>query len=108
MWFELLILIIGVAYGFLHKGKEGYRHLLKSGSIIGIVLCIIFVLISMLTGIGLIMGLAGGIGLIGIIILVVIFLVGAFIGDFLEGIFRENRPEGRSLRPRTFFYIPFE
>jgi len=48
MWFELLILIIGIAFGFFHKGKEDLWGLLKMGAIIGIVLGIIFTLIAFL------------------------------------------------------------
>lgn len=90
MWFELLILVLGIAYGFFHKGKEDLWGMLKTGAIIGIVLAIIFGIIAFLFapgGIGLGIGALGGLGIfIGIIILVIIFIVGAFIGDWLEGL----------------------
>jgi hypothetical protein len=89
MWFELLILIIGIAFGYLRKGKEDFRGLLKTGAIIGIVLAVLFGLVAFLFApgaIGLGLGLAGGIGIfIGVILLVIIFLAGVFIGDWLEG-----------------------
>ena len=89
MWFELLILIIGIAFGFFHKGKEDFWGLLKTGGIIGIILAVIFAIIAFLFApgaLGLGIGLAGGIGIfIGIILLVIIFIVGAYIGDWLEG-----------------------
>src|SRR5512136_1579477 len=90
MWFELLILIIGIAYGFFHKGKEDLWGLLKMGAIIGLVLGILFGLIAFIFAPGLLglgVGLAGGIGVfIGIIILAIIFVIGSFIGDWLEGL----------------------
>lgn len=89
MWFELLVLILGIAYGFFHKGKEDLWGLLKTGAIIGIVLGVIFGIIAYLFApgaLGLGIGLVGAAGIfIGIIILVIIFIVGAFIGDWLEG-----------------------
>jgi len=89
MWFELLILVIGIAFGYLRKGKEDFWGLLKTGAIIGIVLAVIFGVIAFFFApgdIGLGLGLVGGIGLfIGIILYVIIFLVGAFVGDWLEG-----------------------
>jgi len=93
MWFELLLLIIGIAYGFLHKAKEDKWGLFKMGAIIGIVLGIIFGLAAFFLAPGLIgigVGLIGGLGIfIGIVILAVIFIVGVFIGDLLEGVFRK-------------------
>jgi hypothetical protein len=89
MWFELLILIIGIAYGFFKKGKQDLWGLLKEGAIIGVILGIIFGLIATFLapqGFGLAIGIIGAIGIIiGIIILVIIFIVGVFIGDFIEG-----------------------
>ena len=89
MWFELLIFIIGIAFGYLRKGKEDFWGLLKTGAIIGIVLAVFFGIIAFFfapADIGLGLGLVGGIGLfIGIILYVIIFLVGAFVGDWLEG-----------------------
>ncbi len=37
MWLELLVFILGLAYGFLKKGKENLWELLKTGIIIGVV-----------------------------------------------------------------------
>ena len=93
MLFELLVLIIGIAFGFFHKGKEDFWGLLKTGGIVGIVLAVIFGLLSFFflpgaLGIGL--GMLGAIGIfIGVVILVIIFIIGAFIGDFLEARLRK-------------------
>jgi hypothetical protein len=90
MWFELLILIIGIVYGFFHKGKEDLWGLLKMGAIIGLVLGILSGLIAFFFAPGLLspgIGLAGGIGVfIGIILLAIIIIIGTFIADGLEGL----------------------
>ncbi|MDD1719592.1 MAG: hypothetical protein LUQ25_06005 [Methanoregulaceae archaeon] len=94
MWFELLILIIGIAFGFFSPGKQSLWGLLKKGLIVGIVLAVILGLIATFLvpgGFGLAVGFLGGIGIfIGIVILVIIFIVGVFIGDFLEGVFKKK------------------
>ena len=107
MWFELLILVIGIAFGYLRKGKEDFWGLLKTGAIIGIVLAVIFGLIAFFFApgdLGLGLGLVGGIGFfIGIILYVIIFLVGAFIGDWLEGMQKSNHWRVCCNHPHSFF-----
>jgi hypothetical protein len=90
MWLELLNFIIGIAFGFFHHGKEDLMGILRNSAIIGIVLGIIFVLVSMYLVPG---GISIGVGFLGvfsffieIIFFVIIFIVGAFIGDWLEGV----------------------
>jgi hypothetical protein len=89
MWFELLNFIIGIAFGFFHHGKEDLTGILKNSAIIGIVLGIIFVLVSMFLLPGVTSTGVGFLGVFGIfieiMIFVIIFIVGAFIGDWLEG-----------------------
>jgi hypothetical protein len=93
MWFELLNFIIGIAFGFFHHGKEDLLGILRNGAIAGIVLGIIFVLLSALLvpeGISISIGFLGVFGIfIQIIIFVIIFIAGAFIGDWLEGILKK-------------------
>jgi uncharacterized membrane protein len=94
MWFELLTFIIGIAFGFFHRGKEDLTGILRNGAIVGIVLGIIFVLVSMLLVPG---GMSIGVGFLGvfgifivIIIFVIIFIVGAFMGDWLERVLKKK------------------
>ena len=93
MLLELLNFIIGIAFGFFHHGKEDLMGFLKNGAIIGIVLGIIFVLVSMFLvpgGISIDVGFLGVFGIfIEIIIFVIIFIVGAYIGDWLEGVMKK-------------------
>lgn len=88
MWLELLTLIIGIAFGFFHRGREDYRGILRNGALIGIVIGILSILISFViapgsTGVG--PDVPGIIGtVLVIIVFVVIMIVGTFIGDFIE------------------------
>jgi hypothetical protein len=89
MLIELLDLILGIAFGFFHHGKEDYTGIIKNGAIAGIVMGIILALISMyLPGtVSINVGFLGVLGIIlEIIIFVVIFILGAFIGDQVEKI----------------------
>ncbi len=93
MWLELLNFIIGISFGFFHHGKEDLTGILRNSAIIGIVLGIIFVLVSMFVvpgGISRDVGFLGVFGIfIEILIFVIIFIVGAFIGDWLEGVLKK-------------------
>jgi hypothetical protein len=93
MWFELLNFIIGIAFGFFHRGKEDFMGILRNGAIAGLILGIIFVLIDMFFVPGSMSISAGFLGIFGIFIViilyVIIFIVGAFIGDWLEGVLRK-------------------
>jgi len=93
MWLELLNFIIGVTFGFFHRGKEDLTGILRNSAIIGIILGIIFVLVSMFLVPGGISGDVGFLGVFGIfieiLIFVIIFIVGAFIGDGLEGLLKK-------------------
>ena len=89
MWFELLNFILGIAFGFFHRGKEDLAGILRNGAIAGIILGIIFVLFSIFfvpEGTSISVNFLGVFGIfVEIIIFVLIFIVGAFIGDWLEG-----------------------
>jgi hypothetical protein len=92
MWFEVLTLIFGIVLGFLHKGKEDYAGILKNGVIIGIVLSTLFVLLSAVLpgGTSFNVGFLGVLGIfIEIVIFVIIFIAGSFIGDQLSGVLKK-------------------
>jgi len=93
VWLELLNFIIGISFGFFHRGKEDLMGILRNSAIVGLILGIIFVLVSMFLVPG---GTSIGVGFFGvfgifivIIIYVFIFIVGAFIGDRLEGVLKK-------------------
>jgi hypothetical protein len=93
VWLELLNLILGIAFGFFHRGKEDFNGILRNSAIIGIVLGIVFVIAAMYLLPGGITSDVGFLGVFGIfitiLIFVIIFIVGAFIGDWLEGVIKK-------------------
>ena len=93
VWLELLNFIIGISFGFFHRGKEDFNGILRNSAIVGIVLGIIFVLASkylLPAGITNDVDFLGVFGIfITILIFVIIFIVGAFIGDWLEGVLKK-------------------
>lgn len=88
MLLEILNLVLGIAFGFFHRGREDYYLLLKNGVVVGLVLGIIFVLAARNLVPGWTSVQFGSFGVPGIFIeiflFVVIFIIGAFIGDKLE------------------------
>lgn len=93
MWLALVIFAIGIAFGFFHKGTEDYRGLLRNGAITGVIISVVLVLLSMvLLPEYISSGLAflGAFGiLIEIVISVIIFIIGAFVGDKIERVIRK-------------------
>jgi hypothetical protein len=91
--FKILDLVLGIAVGFFHKGKEDYYGLLKTGVIVGLVLGIIFVLAAKYVisgGSSIDFGSLGTPGFfIEIFLFLVIFILGAFIGDKIEQMVRK-------------------
>ena len=84
--FEILIIIIGIIYGYIKPGKEDRSALLKKGVVIGIILGAIMVVLGLIGGGGILLlgGLAGAAVFIEVIILAVLFIIGTYIGDMLE------------------------
>ena len=83
---EILIVIIGIIYGYMKPGKENRSALLKRGIVIGIILGAIMVGLGLLLGrtILLLGGIVGVYLFIEVIILAVLFIIGTYIGDMLE------------------------
>lgn len=82
----ILIIIIGIIYGYMKPGKEDRSALLKKGVVIGIILGAITVVLGLLVGGGfLLFGSVVGVAIfIEVIILAVLFVIGTYIGDMLE------------------------
>ena len=83
---EILIIIIGIIYGYMKPGKEDRSTLLKKGVVIGIILGAIMVVFGLIGGRGILLlgGLVGAAVFIEVIILTVLFIIGSYIGDMLE------------------------
>lgn len=84
MILEILAFIIGLVYGYVKPGKEKRWELLKKGIIYGIILGVIFGLIGFFVGGALLFAVSALGTFIEVIFLVIIFIIGTFIGDLLE------------------------
>jgi len=82
----ILIIIIGIIYGYMKPGKEDRSALMKKGVVIGIILGAITIVLGLLGGGGfLLFGSIVGVAIfIEVIILAVLFVIGTYIGDMLE------------------------
>ena len=87
--FEILAFIIGLVYGYVKPGKEQRWELLKKGVLYGIILGVIFGLIGLFVG-GAVLFAVSAIGIfIEVVFLVILFIIGTFIGDVLEAQFKK-------------------
>ncbi len=86
MVLDLIALIAGIMYGYLKPGKEDKKALLKKGLLIGIIFSILFAGLAAIAGRSSLMFFAGSIIaiIIGVLFLTVLFIIGTFIGDWLE------------------------
>ncbi|MCK9632759.1 MAG: hypothetical protein M0R30_14100 [Methanoregula sp.] len=93
MWIALVIFAIGIVFGFVHKGTEDYRGLIRNSAIAGVVISVILLLLSMVLLPGEVSSGYAIVGVFGllvqIIIFVAIFIIGAFVGDKLEQVIRK-------------------
>ncbi|MCX9085694.1 MAG: hypothetical protein OIN87_12945 [Candidatus Methanoperedens sp.] len=83
---EILIIIIGIIYGYMKPGKEDRSALLKKGVVIGIILGAIMVVLGLIGGRGILLlgTFVGAVVFIEVIILAALFIIGTYIGDMLE------------------------
>jgi len=81
---ETLTFVLGIIYGYVSPGRENRSALLWKGLIIGVVLAIILVAVGLFVG-GTIMTLSGMAMFIEVVILTVLFIIGTWIGDWIEG-----------------------
>ena len=86
MYLEIFAFLIGLVYAFVRSGKENRSRLFRNGVIIGIILALILVGLGVLTG-GTVLLIGAVVGiyvLFEIVILTILFIVGTYIGDWLE------------------------
>jgi hypothetical protein len=91
VYFEILIIMIGLIYGYLKPGKEDRMSLFKKGILIGIILAIIFIFLGALMGGGVMILFSGFLSVVVFIEIIkytVLFIVGTLIGDWLEERFK--------------------
>lgn len=85
MW-GLLIFVVGLLYGWLTPGRQDKGRLFMNGLVIGLILA---VLLALLGGAINANPLPVGTGIVGtvltVVVLTVVFILGAWLGDLLEG-----------------------
>ena len=81
----LILFLVGILYGLLAKGKQDKSHLFKRGLLIGFVLAIVIAVIGFLTGAPA-LGFGGALAILWTaLILSLLFILGVWLGDLLEG-----------------------
>ncbi len=87
--FEILTFILGIIYGYAGPGKEDLGMVLRNGLLIGIALGILFVIVGLLVSPGLLVlgawTVSAAMIFLEVVILTVLFIIGTWIGDWLEG-----------------------
>ncbi len=92
--FGILVIVTGMLYGYLKPGKEDRIALLKKGLFIGVIFALILVGLAGLIGGGALMlfgSVVGAYVFVEVVILAVLFILGTFIGDWLE---EKNKTNG--------------
>lgn len=84
MWGTLTILL-GVLYGYFTPGRQNKKDLFTKAILIGFILAVVFALLGDVLNVHP-LGLGSGIlaTIIGAIVLAVLFVLGAYIGDWIE------------------------
>jgi len=85
----LITFLIGLAYGALSPGRTNKSRLFLTGLLIGVILAVVFTLLGGVQGLPLGTGMLAII--LGVALLSLLFVLGAWIGDLLEGAFRRRR-----------------
>ncbi len=85
MVYGWLSLLIGAGYGYFKKGKQDKSELFKTGFLWGLIIAVVLAAIGALTG-GSALGLGRGfIGIIlSVLIILVLFVLGVWLGDLIE------------------------
>jgi hypothetical protein len=87
----LVLLVVGILYGWLSPGRQDKSRLFKSGFLVGIVLSIVFAVIGLLVGAS---PLGVGTGVLGVILAAIVmsllFILGVWLGDLIEGSGRQR------------------
>lgn len=83
---EVTTIAAGAVYGYLKPGKEDRMDLLKKGVLIGVILGLILTGLGVLVDIKflLVSSVVGIVVFAEVMILAILFIIGTFIGDWLE------------------------
>lgn len=88
----LLTFVIGLAYGWFTPGRQNKMKLLKTGLLIGIVIAVLLALIGYAANVNP-LGLGTGVVelVIATVVLVLLFVLGVWVGDLIEGATKKKR-----------------
>lgn len=85
MW-GLLALVLGVLYGWLKPGHQDKSQIMMRGFIIGLVVGLVLVLLGVVVGSNPISFGSGFVGIVlGVVIITLLFILGVWLGDLIEG-----------------------
>lgn len=91
MVWGILTFGVGVVYGLLRPGRENKWLLFKTGLLIGLILALVFALIGFFLDVD---PLGFGTTFLGlfvtVLVLTVLFVLGAWVGDLIEGVARRR------------------
>lgn len=91
MVWGILTFGVGVVYGLLRPGRENKWLLFKTGLLIGLILALVFALIGFFLYVD---PLGFGTTFLGlfvtVLVLTVLFVLGAWVGDLIEGVARRR------------------
>ncbi len=84
----LVIVLVGLAYGALARGKQDKGKLFRQGLMIGIAFGVILAVLAALTGSPFltILAIAGAVGIVlDAILISLLFILGVWLGDLVTG-----------------------
>lgn len=87
MWGLLIALLIGIAFGYMSPGRQDKSRLFMKGLLWGVVIALVVAALGFFFGMNpLGLGDNGFFGLlISFVVLTVVFLIGVWVGDMIEG-----------------------
>lgn len=93
MWGLLIALVVGIAYGYMSPGKQDKSFIFKRGLLWGLIIALVVALLGFFfhaNPLGL--GDTSFVGLfLSFVVLTIVFVVGVWIGDMVEGRGRTTR-----------------
>lgn len=91
----LVSFFVGMLYGWLAPGRPSKARLFVNGLVIGFVLALVFGLLGYLAEAPPI-GLEGMLGIVlSVLVLTLLFILGAWLGDLIEGAMQRGRMQRR-------------
>jgi fatty acid desaturase len=94
MW-GIITFLFGFLYGWISPGRQSKSALMMNGLWIGLIVALVFLFIGLFANAPA-LGLGGGFGIfVTIVLLTLVFILGAWLGDLVETGFQRRRSEPR-------------